>query len=50
MTAVAVVAHHERQAAASLARQSVTWLSERGHTGWVIPDDATHLGLADLVS
>ena len=50
MTAVAVVAHHERQTAAALARQAVSWLTERGHTGWVIPDDATQLGLADLVS
>ena len=50
MTAVAVVAHHERQTAAALARQAVAWLTEQGHTGWVIPDDATHLGLAELVS
>ena len=50
MTAVAVVAHHEREAAARLAGSVVAWLAERGHEGWVVPDDAVALGLDDLVS
>lgn len=50
MRRVAVVAHHERGDAADLARQAVSWLGERGHQAWVIPDDATELGLGDLVS
>jgi NAD+ kinase len=50
MTAVAVVAHHEREAAAVLARDTVTWLLERGHEAWVVPDDAPVIGLDELVS
>ena len=50
MTKVAVAAHHEREDAATLARGAVSWLVERGHDAWVIPDDATLLGLGDLVS
>jgi NAD+ kinase len=50
MTAVAVVAHHEREDAAVLARTAVAWLRERGHEAWVVPDDATVLDLGELVS
>jgi NAD+ kinase len=50
MTAVAVVAHHERAVAAGLAAGAVEWLVERGHEAWVVPDDATALGLDELVS
>ena len=50
MTSVAVVAHHEREVAATLARTTVEWLTGRGHTAWLIPDDATELGLGELVS
>jgi NAD+ kinase len=50
MTAVAVVAHHERDAAALLAAEAVRWLAERGHEAWVVPDDATALGLEEHVS
>ncbi len=50
MTAVALVAHHEREDAALLARAAVTWLRERGHEAWVVPDDATVLDLGELVS
>jgi NAD+ kinase len=50
VTAVAVVAHHDRGEAAVLARQAVEWLTDRGHEAWVIPDDATALGLEELVS
>jgi NAD+ kinase len=49
VTAVAVVAHHERQDAAILAKTAVTWLRERGHVGWVVPDDAAVLDLGELV-
>ena len=50
MTAVAVVAHHERVDAAAWARSAVEWLTERGHDGWVVAEDARVLGLADLLS
>lgn len=49
MTAVAVVAHHEREDAAMLAKTAITWLHERGHEAWVVPDDAAALDLGDLV-
>jgi NAD+ kinase len=45
MTAVAVVAHHEREDAAVLARTAIGWLRERGHEAWVVPDDAAVLDL-----
>ncbi|MET0459759.1 MAG: NAD(+)/NADH kinase [Ilumatobacteraceae bacterium] len=50
MTRAALVVHHEREVAVALAREAVDWLVERGHEAWVIPDDATELGLGDLVS
>lgn len=50
MSAVAFVAHHERDHVAVAAREAVEWLSARGHDAWVVPDDAAVLGLADLVS
>ena len=50
MTRVALVVHHEREVAVALAREAVAWLVERDHEAWVIPDDATELGLGDLVS
>jgi NAD+ kinase len=49
MTAVAVVAHHERADAAALARGALEWLVDRGHEGWIVPDDAAELDLLDLV-
>src|SRR5688572_21858843 len=49
MTAVAVVAHHEREDAAMLAKTAITWLRERGHEAWVVPGDAAALDLGDLV-
>ena len=49
MTAVAVVAHHEREDAAMLATTAITWLRERGHEAWVVPADAAALDLGDLV-
>ncbi len=50
MTAVAVVAHHERDIAATLARSIVDWLVDRGHTAWVVAEDAATLDLADLAA
>ena len=55
-----IMAHHERNDARSLADATATWLRERGHDAWMLPDDAVtsrleHLGAdrspaeADLV-
>lgn len=60
MTAVLIMAHHERTDARSLADSTAGWLRDRGHEAWMLPDDAatsrlTHLGAdrspteADLV-
>jgi NAD+ kinase len=49
VTAVAVVAHHEREEAAALATTAIAWLHERGHDAWIVPDDAAVLDLPDLV-
>jgi len=50
VTAVAVVAHHERDEAAVLARQAIEWLTARDHEAWLLPDDATAWHLEDLLS
>jgi NAD+ kinase len=50
MSAVAIIAHHEREIASALAATAVEWLTARGHEGWVVADDATALGLDELVS
>lgn len=49
---VFVVAHHDRVDARDTADTTAAWLSERGHTVWMRPDDAgrldlPHLGAAD---
>jgi NAD+ kinase len=49
VTAIAVVAHHERAEAATLARAAIEWLVDHGHEGWIGPDDAAELDLLDLV-
>jgi NAD+ kinase len=49
VTGIAVVAHHERHDAASLARATVEWVTGHGHEGWLLPDDAAALGLVDLL-
>jgi NAD+ kinase len=49
VTAVAVVAHHERAEAATLARATIEWLVDHGHEGWIVPDDAAELDLVDLM-
>ncbi|HEY4609701.1 MAG TPA: NAD(+)/NADH kinase, partial [Ilumatobacteraceae bacterium] len=50
MTAVLLVAHHDRIEAAALARSAATWLAEHGHSAWMTPEDAEPLELLDLVS
>ncbi|MEI6496336.1 MAG: NAD(+)/NADH kinase [Actinomycetota bacterium] len=50
MTRVLLVAHRERSEAESLAGVAATWLAERGHQVWMIPDDAEASGLASLAS
>jgi NAD+ kinase len=50
MSAVAFVAHQDRDQAAIVCRDAVTWLTTRGHEAWIVPDDAAVLGLADLVN
>ena len=50
MTRVLLVAHRERHEAESLAGVAATWLTERGHRVWMIPDDAEASGLASLAS
>lgn len=48
MTKVAVCAHSERREVVALVEQSMAWLVERGHEGWVLPADAADLGLVHL--
>lgn len=50
MTDVLLVAHHERREAAELARLTSDWLAAHGHSAWMTPDDATPLGLLDMMS
>ena len=50
MTAVAVVAHHEREAAAAGSPGRRRLARRARPRGWVVPDDAVALGLDDLVS
>jgi NAD+ kinase len=45
---VLIVAHHEREDAASLAADAAAWLRERGHEAWLSPADALALGLPQL--
>jgi NAD+ kinase len=50
MTAVLLVAHHDRVEAAVLARAAAKWLEEHGHTAWMNADDAEALDLQELVA
>jgi NAD+ kinase len=50
VSGVLVVAHHERTEAADLARRARSWLLERGHEVWMVPDDAAALGVPELAS
>lgn len=49
MSSVLLVAHHERDDAAMLARRAAEHLGALGHTAWMTPDDGVALGLDDLV-
>jgi len=50
MTSVAVVAHHERSTARSLAERAATWCTERGVTFWMPAEDAEALDLGSCGS
>lgn len=45
MTRVAICAHYERLDVVELIEQTMSWLTERGHQGWVLADDAAALDL-----
>jgi NAD+ kinase len=45
MTSVAFVAHHERADVAALIEETMAWLVDRGHHGWLLPDDGAELDL-----
>ena len=49
MTSVLLVAHHERDDAAVLARRAAEHLARLGHTAWMTSPDGAALGLDDLV-
>lgn len=49
MSSVLLVAHHERDDAAALARRAADHLSALGHSPWMTPEDGNALGLDDLV-
>ncbi len=42
---VAVVAHYERDDVVALIEQTMAWLAEHGHEGWLLPDDGAELDL-----
>jgi NAD+ kinase len=48
MTAVVVVAHHERDDVRSIATDIVQWLRSRGGHAWMPEADATMTGLSEL--
>jgi NAD+ kinase len=50
VTSVVVIAHQERIEAAELAVEVCTWLAARGHTAWLLAEDAEALGLIELAS
>ena len=50
MSAVLLVAHHDRLEAGVLARGAASWLRERGHDVWMLADDAVPLGVTELQS
>jgi NAD+ kinase len=45
---VVIVAHHDRLEAADLAAGAVAWLDSRGHTAWVVAEDAKALARPEL--
>ena len=50
MSAVLLVAHHDRLEAGALARVAAAWLRERDHDVWMLADDAVPLGVHELQS
>ena len=50
MSAVLLVAHHDRLEAGALARVAAAWLRQRGHDVWMLADDAIPLGVHELQS
>jgi NAD+ kinase len=48
VSAVAIVAHHERHEAVDLIHLAMKWLHEHGHEAWVHAEDAAALGVADV--
>ena len=50
MSAVLLVAHHDRHEAGTLARVAAEWLREHGHDVWMLDDDAVPLGVHELQS
>jgi len=50
VSAVLLVAHHDRLEAGALARVAATWLRDRGHDVWMLADDALPLGVHELQS
>jgi NAD+ kinase len=50
MTAVVIIAHHERTEAGALANVAAKWLGDRGHQVWMSPEDAGALSLESLGS
>ncbi|MFV0309463.1 MAG: NAD(+)/NADH kinase [Desertimonas sp.] len=50
MTAVAFVAHHERDEAGMTAREAIAWLRAQGHDAWLMVEDAAVHGLDELAA
>ncbi|MGH9246050.1 MAG: NAD(+)/NADH kinase, partial [Acidimicrobiales bacterium] len=50
MSAVALIVHHERPEAATVAKAAATWLRERGHEVRVPADDALAVGLEEFAT
>jgi NAD+ kinase len=47
---VVIMAHHERADSRKLADSTAGWLHDRGHEAWMLPDDATTVGLDHLAA
>lgn len=50
MTRVVIMAHHERLDARALADSTASWLRDRDHEAWMLPDDASTSALDHLAS
>jgi NAD+ kinase len=47
MSRVAIVAHYERPDVVVVIESTMNWLRERGHEGWLLPDDGAELDLVE---